>query len=140
MVTVSLIGLVCAMILFISSCSYLYRVPYFRSNLFSSKKGAFGLFYKCAVIGTRLDTPVAAASAFLGILILFYWKTFACHFLIFRCNTTVFRLLNLILTLSAFEILNDVTLIIQNWLASKIFSNIFYHLDLIFIWRISESY
>jgi len=71
MVTVSLLGLLSATLLFICACSFLYRVPYFRQTLFSSRRGAFGLFYKCAVIGTRLDTPCAALSALLGVVILF---------------------------------------------------------------------
>ncbi|KAF7693362.1 protein kish-B [Silurus meridionalis] len=46
-------------LLFICTCAYLKKVPRLNSWLLSEKKGVWGVFYKAAVIGTRLHIAVA---------------------------------------------------------------------------------
>ena len=48
----------------------------------------------------------------------------------FFCERQSLNFQNLTPTFSGFEILNDVTQIIQNWLDSRLFANIFYNLKL----------
>nr|ACM09445.1 C1orf119 homolog precursor [Salmo salar] len=55
----SLDGIVVFGILFICTCAYLKKVPRLNSWLLSEKKGVWGVFYKAAVIGTRLHHAVA---------------------------------------------------------------------------------
>lgn len=45
--------------LLICTSAYLKRVPRLKQWMFSEKKGFFGIFYKAAVIGTRLHIWVA---------------------------------------------------------------------------------
>ncbi|XP_072521737.1 protein kish-B [Salminus brasiliensis] len=46
-------------LLFICTCAYLKKVPRLNSWLLSEKKGVWGVFYKAAIIGTRLHFAVA---------------------------------------------------------------------------------
>uniref|UniRef100_A0A3Q3VNZ3 Protein kish n=1 Tax=Mola mola TaxID=94237 RepID=A0A3Q3VNZ3_MOLML len=46
-------------LLFICTCAYLKKVPRLNSWLLSEKKGVWGVFYKAAIIGTRLHIAVA---------------------------------------------------------------------------------
>eukprot|EP01098_Paradermamoeba_levis_P007958 TRINITY_DN3316_c0_g1_i2.p1 TRINITY_DN3316_c0_g1~~TRINITY_DN3316_c0_g1_i2.p1 ORF type:complete len:105 (+),score=12.17 TRINITY_DN3316_c0_g1_i2:2-316(+) len=66
-------GMMIAMLLVICSSAYIKRVPKLRSIFLSEKKGFWGVFYKAAVIGTRLHWLVS-------ILCL----SFAFHILIFK--------------------------------------------------------
>ncbi|XP_074645775.1 protein kish-B-like [Tubulanus polymorphus] len=52
-------GLVVFGLLMICTCAYMKTVPKLKNWLFSEKKGFQGVFYKAAVIGTRLHIPVA---------------------------------------------------------------------------------
>lgn len=71
MVSVAPSGILAIAILFICSCTFLFRVPRIRPLLFQSKSGFLGLAYKCAVIGTRLDKQVAISAAVCSVVLLF---------------------------------------------------------------------
>jgi len=51
-------GILIFSLLLICTCAYLKRIPKLRQWMFSEKKGFLGIFYKAAVIGTRLHIPV----------------------------------------------------------------------------------
>jgi hypothetical protein len=69
--TVSLVGFGVIISLFISSCTFLYRVPFFREKYFSTKNGALGAFHRSAFIGTRLDRICSAISLLLAFFVIF---------------------------------------------------------------------
>ena len=71
MVSVAPVGIVAMVMLLICSCTFLYRVPKLRPFMFQTKSGALGLFYKCAVIGTRLSREVAFATGLTALIVLF---------------------------------------------------------------------
>uniref|UniRef100_A0A671MYH5 Protein kish n=1 Tax=Sinocyclocheilus anshuiensis TaxID=1608454 RepID=A0A671MYH5_9TELE len=58
-------------LLFICTCAYLKKVPRLNSWLLSEKKGVWGVFYKAAVIGTRLHIAVAASSMCMAFYLIF---------------------------------------------------------------------
>ncbi|XP_065097802.1 protein kish-B [Paramisgurnus dabryanus] len=58
-------------ILFVCTCAYLKKVPRLNTWLLSEKKGVWGVFYKAAVIGTRLHIPVAAMCMFMAFYLIF---------------------------------------------------------------------
>ncbi|XP_058487723.1 protein kish-B [Solea solea] len=58
-------------LLFICTCAYLKKVPRLNSWLLSEKKGVWGVFYKAAVIGTRLHIAVAISCAVMGFYVVF---------------------------------------------------------------------
>ncbi|XP_078276843.1 protein kish-B [Rhinoraja longicauda] len=64
-------GLLVFGLLFICTCAYLKKVPRLNKWLLSEKKGVWGVFYKAAVIGTRLHVPVAFSCLVTGVYILF---------------------------------------------------------------------
>lgn len=63
-------------LLFICTCAYLKKVPRLNSWLLSEKKGVWGVFYKAAVIGTRLHIPVALSCLVMAFYIVFlkWWS------------------------------------------------------------------
>ncbi|XP_078098427.1 protein kish-B [Mustelus asterias] len=64
-------GLLVFGLLFICTCAYLKKVPRLNKWLLSEKKGVWGVFYKAAVIGTRLHVPVALSCLVMGVYVLF---------------------------------------------------------------------
>ncbi|NP_001003761.1 protein kish-B precursor [Danio rerio] len=58
-------------LLFICTCAYLKKVPRLNSWLLSEKKGVWGVFYKAAVIGTRLHVVVAASCLCMAFYLIF---------------------------------------------------------------------
>jgi len=54
-------GLLIFSLLLICTSAYLKRIPRLKQWMFSEKKGFFGIFYKAAVIGTRLHFFVAVS-------------------------------------------------------------------------------
>lgn len=64
-------GLVVFGLLLICTCAYMKRVPKLKQWFLSEKKGFLGVFYKGAVIGSRLHIPVAIACVTMGIYVLF---------------------------------------------------------------------
>ncbi|XP_020786647.1 protein kish-B [Boleophthalmus pectinirostris] len=64
-------GIVVFGLLLICTCAYLKKVPRINSWLLSEKKGVWGVFYKAAVIGTRLHVPVALSCFFMAFYIMF---------------------------------------------------------------------
>ncbi|XP_059185311.1 protein kish-B [Centropristis striata] len=58
-------------LLFICTCAYLKKVPRINSWLLSEKKGVWGVFYKAAIIGTRLHIAVAASCLVMAFYIVF---------------------------------------------------------------------
>ncbi|XP_038676047.1 protein kish-B isoform X1 [Scyliorhinus canicula] len=64
-------GLLVFGLLFICTCAYLKKVPRLNKWLLSEKKGVWGVFYKAAVIGTRLHVPVALSCLVTGVYVLF---------------------------------------------------------------------
>uniref|UniRef100_A0A914UKZ4 Protein kish-B n=1 Tax=Plectus sambesii TaxID=2011161 RepID=A0A914UKZ4_9BILA len=56
-------GLIVVALLLVCTCAYLKKVPRINSWLLSEKKGFFGIFYKAAVIGTRLHWAVSIVCA-----------------------------------------------------------------------------
>jgi len=52
-------GLLVVCLLVVCSCAYLKKVPRINSWLFNEKKGIWGVFYKGAIIGTRLHWAVS---------------------------------------------------------------------------------
>ncbi|CAB1314555.1 unnamed protein product [Coregonus sp. 'balchen'] len=67
----SLDGVVVFGILFICTCAYLKKVPRLNSWLLSEKKGVWGVFYKAAVIGTRLHHAVAITCLSMALYLVF---------------------------------------------------------------------
>ncbi|XP_010765573.1 protein kish-B [Notothenia coriiceps] len=55
----SLDGILVFGLMLICTCAYLKKVPRINSWLLSEKKGVWGVFYKAAIIGTRLHIAVA---------------------------------------------------------------------------------
>nr|KAF6414599.1 transmembrane protein 167B [Molossus molossus] len=55
----SLDGILVFGLLFVCTCAYFKKVPRLKTWLLSEKKGVWGVFYKAAVIGTRLHAAVA---------------------------------------------------------------------------------
>ncbi|XP_073417146.1 protein kish-B isoform X1 [Dendrobates tinctorius] len=64
-------GLLVFALLFVCTCAYFRKVPRLRSWLLSEKKGVWGVFYKAAVIGSRLHLPVALSCFAMAFYILF---------------------------------------------------------------------
>uniref|UniRef100_A0A3P9AEB4 Protein kish n=1 Tax=Esox lucius TaxID=8010 RepID=A0A3P9AEB4_ESOLU len=64
-------GIVVFGILFICTCAYLKKVPRLNSWLLSEKKGVWGVFYKAAVIGTRLHHAVAITCLSMALYLVF---------------------------------------------------------------------
>ncbi|XP_016375813.1 protein kish-B-like, partial [Sinocyclocheilus rhinocerous] len=58
-------------LLFICTCAYLKKVPRLNSWLLSEKKGVWGVFYKAAVIGTRLHIAVGASCMCMAFYLIF---------------------------------------------------------------------
>ncbi|TSY83920.1 Beta-1,3-galactosyltransferase 6 [Bagarius yarrelli] len=58
-------------LLFVCTCAYLKKVPRLNSWLLSEKKGVWGVFYKAAVIGTRLHVAVALSCLFMAFYLIF---------------------------------------------------------------------
>ncbi|CAL8340114.1 unnamed protein product [Lota lota] len=58
-------------LVFICTCAYLKKVPRINSWLLSEKKGVWGVFYKAAVIGTRLHISVAASCLLMAFYLAF---------------------------------------------------------------------
>ncbi|KAK2821306.1 hypothetical protein Q7C36_020649 [Tachysurus vachellii] len=58
-------------LLFICTCAYLKKVPRLNSWLLSEKKGVWGVFYKAAVIGTRLHVVVALSCLCMAFYMIF---------------------------------------------------------------------
>ncbi|KPP58297.1 protein kish-B-like [Scleropages formosus] len=58
-------------LLFICTCAYLKKVPRLNHWLLSEKKGIWGIFYKAAVIGTRLHFAVALCCLAMAFYVLF---------------------------------------------------------------------
>ncbi|KAM4613878.1 protein kish-B [Polymixia lowei] len=58
-------------LLFICTCAYLKKVPRINSWLLSEKKGVWGVFYKAAVIGTRLHIAVAISCMAMAFYLVF---------------------------------------------------------------------
>ncbi|KAK9404405.1 Protein kish [Crotalus adamanteus] len=52
----SLDGLLVFGLLFVCTCAYFRKVPRLKTWLLSEKRGVWGVFYKAAVIGTRLHS------------------------------------------------------------------------------------
>ncbi|KAM9688615.1 protein kish-B isoform 2-T2 [Trichechus inunguis] len=67
----SLDGILVFGLLFVCTCAYFKKVPRLKSWLLSEKKGVWGVFYKAAVIGTRLHVAVAVACVVMAFYVLF---------------------------------------------------------------------
>lgn len=67
----SLDGLLVFSLLFICTCAYFRKVPRLRTWLLSEKKGVWGVFYKAAVIGSRLHLAVALSCFAMAFYVLF---------------------------------------------------------------------
>nr|XP_033774858.1 protein kish-B [Geotrypetes seraphini] len=67
----SLDGILVFGLLFICTCAYFKKVPRLKGWLLSEKKGVWGVFYKAAVIGTRLHVAVALSCILMAFYILF---------------------------------------------------------------------
>ncbi|NWU73575.1 KISHB protein, partial [Pterocles burchelli] len=50
--------------------AYLRKVPRLKAWLLGEKRGVWGVFYKAAVIGTRLHVPVAIACVLMAFYVL----------------------------------------------------------------------
>jgi len=66
----SLDGLMVFGLLLICTCAYMSRVPKLKQWLLSEKKGFLGVFYKAAVIGTRLHFLVAMSCVCMAIYVM----------------------------------------------------------------------
>lgn len=64
-------GILIFSLLVICTCAYMRRIPRLKQWLLSEKKGAMGVFYKAAVIGTRLHVPVAISCVIMAFWVLF---------------------------------------------------------------------
>ncbi|XP_037108679.1 protein kish-B [Syngnathus acus] len=58
-------------LLFICTCAYFKKVPRLNGWLLSEKKGVWGVFYKAAIIGTRLHIPVAICCVVMAFYLIF---------------------------------------------------------------------
>ncbi|KAM8951107.1 protein kish-B [Lycaon pictus] len=67
----SLDGILVFGLLFVCTCAYFKKVPRLKTWLLSEKKGVWGVFYKAAVIGTRLHAAVAIACVVMAFYVLF---------------------------------------------------------------------
>ncbi|KAM5181935.1 protein kish-B [Mantella aurantiaca] len=67
----SLDGLLVFSLLFICTCAYFRKVPRLRTWLLSEKKGVWGVFYKAAVIGSRLHLAVSLSCFAMAFYVLF---------------------------------------------------------------------
>ncbi|XP_042320234.1 protein kish-B [Sceloporus undulatus] len=67
----SLDGLLVFGLLFICTCAYFRKVPRLKVWLLSEKRGVWGVFYKAAVIGTRLHAAVAISCIVMAFYVLF---------------------------------------------------------------------
>lgn len=56
---------------YVCTCAYFKKVPRLKTWLLSEKKGVWGVFYKAAVIGTRLHAAVAIACVVMAFYVLF---------------------------------------------------------------------
>ncbi|KAK2152659.1 hypothetical protein LSH36_322g02011 [Paralvinella palmiformis] len=63
-------GLIVFGLLMISTCAYMRRVPKLKQWFLSERKGFLGVFYKAAVIGTRLHMPVAITCVLMALYVL----------------------------------------------------------------------
>ncbi|XP_068774144.1 protein kish-B [Struthio camelus] len=66
----SLDGLLVFGLLFVCTCAYLRKVPRLKAWLLSEKRGVWGVFYKAAVIGTRLHAAVAVSCVLMAFYVL----------------------------------------------------------------------
>ncbi|NXA56572.1 KISHB protein, partial [Nothocercus julius] len=66
----SLDGLLVFGLLLVCTCAYVRKVPRLKAWLLSEKRGVWGVFYKAAVIGTRLHAPVAVACVLMAVYVL----------------------------------------------------------------------
>ncbi|KAL6111703.1 protein kish-B [Pungitius pungitius] len=67
----SLDGILVFGLLLVCTCAYLKKVPRINGWLLSEKKGVWGVFYKAAVIGTRLHIAVAISCLAMAFYVLF---------------------------------------------------------------------
>uniref|UniRef100_A0A670J9G1 Protein kish-B n=1 Tax=Podarcis muralis TaxID=64176 RepID=A0A670J9G1_PODMU len=67
----SLDGLLVFGLLFVCTCAYFRKVPRLKVWLLSEKRGVWGVFYKAAVIGTRLHAAVAISCIVMAFYVLF---------------------------------------------------------------------
>ncbi|XP_032831114.1 protein kish-B [Petromyzon marinus] len=67
----SLDGLLVFGLLLICTCAYFKKVPRLKQWFLSEKKGVWGVFYKAAVIGSRLHIPVAVSCIMMGFYVMF---------------------------------------------------------------------
>lgn len=67
----SLDGILVFGLLFVCTCAYFKKVPRLKTWLLSEKKGVWGVFYKAAVIGTRLHAAVAVTCVVMAFYVLF---------------------------------------------------------------------
>ncbi|KAI0234436.1 Protein kish-B [Lamellibrachia satsuma] len=65
-------GLLVFGLLVICTCAYMKRVPRLKQWFLSEKKGFLGVFYKAAVIGTRLHVLVALSCITMAVFIVFF--------------------------------------------------------------------
>ncbi|XP_053943678.1 protein kish-B isoform X2 [Cuculus canorus] len=66
----SLDGLLAFALLLVCTCAHLRKVPRLRAWLLSEKRGLWGVFYKAAVIGTRLHVAVAVSCVLMAFYVL----------------------------------------------------------------------
>jgi len=64
-------GLLIFSLLLICTSAYLKRIPRLKQWMFSEKKGFFGIFYKAAVIGTRLHLFVSVSCVISALYLVF---------------------------------------------------------------------
>ncbi|XP_061731353.1 protein kish-B [Nerophis ophidion] len=67
----SLDGVLVFGLLLVCTCAYLKKVPRLNGWLLSEKKGIWGVFYKAAVIGTRLHIAVALCCLLMAFYLIF---------------------------------------------------------------------
>ncbi|XP_065259027.1 protein kish-B [Emys orbicularis] len=67
----SLDGVLVFGLLFVCTCAYFRKVPRLKTWLLSEKRGVWGVFYKAAVIGTRLHAAVAISCIVMAFYVLF---------------------------------------------------------------------
>ncbi|XP_033925736.1 protein kish-B [Melopsittacus undulatus] len=66
----SLDGLVVFALLLVCTCAHLRHVPRIKGWLLGEKRGLWGVFYKAAVIGTRLHVAVAVSCVLMAFYVL----------------------------------------------------------------------
>ncbi|XP_077985279.1 protein kish-B-like [Glandiceps talaboti] len=64
-------GLIILGLLIVCTCAYMKRVPRLKQWFLSEKKGFMGVFYKAAVVGTRLHLAVACSCVTMAFYIMF---------------------------------------------------------------------